>query len=166
MMKKRSLTDLGSSARLRALLLFFGAVAAVVLAPISRAQFNDDFANAAVISGGSGTDFGSNVGATSQTNEPSHGGPGGASVWYAWTAPDNGTVIFDTFGSSFDTLLAAYTGNDFTNLVQIAANDDSADTYQSRISFSAVLGKTYFIAVDGYNGRSGFYRLTWSLPPV
>ena len=88
--------------------------------------FNDAFTNATLISGASGTTSGFTFGATRETNEPVHvqGVQGGASVWYAWIAPDSGTAVFDTFGSSFDTLLAAYSGTDLTNLVQLAANDD------------------------------------------
>src|SRR5437763_470375 len=125
---------------------------------------NDAFTNATLISGASGTISGFSFGATRETNEPVHypDGQGNASVWFAWIAPDSGTAVLDTFGSSFDTLLAAYTGTDLTNLVQVAANDDATDeTFQSRINFSAESGKTYFIAVDGFQGGSGSYTLNW-----
>src|SRR5437763_12486217 len=72
---------------------------------------NDAFASAHAISGPSGSVTGSNVDATAEPGEPDHGNTGGASVWYAWTAPSSGAVTFTTAGSSFDTLLAAYTGS-------------------------------------------------------
>jgi len=146
------------------LLILLGALSALLAPSVGQCQFffNDDFENAAFLGGPSGTIFDSSILATAQTNEPSHGGPGGASVWYAWTAVDNSTAVFDTFGSGFDTLLAAYTGTDLTNLIQIAANDDAAGRYQSRISFSAVAGTTYFIAVDGLNGQTGSIQLNWT----
>ena len=37
-------------------------------------------------------------------------GPAVNSVWYTWTAPANGQVVVDLARSSYDTLLAAYTG--------------------------------------------------------
>src|SRR5262249_58600135 len=91
------------------------------------------------------------------------GTPGGRSMWYAWTAPATATVTFDTIGSGFDPLLAAYTGSAVNALTQVAANDD-ASGLQSRISFPAVAGTTYRIAIDGYNGASGAVTLNWSQP--
>src|SRR3954468_16657002 len=149
--------------RLFGLLLLFLTIA---LSPTARAQFfgpfNDNFANSRFLSGASGTTSGFTFGATSETNEPIHGAPGGASVWFAWIAPDSGTATFDTFGSSFDTLLAAYSGTDLTNLVQKAANDDAGGGFQSRINFSAERGQTYFIAVDGFQADQGQFTLTWN----
>jgi hypothetical protein len=117
---------------------------------------NDNFANAQVISGNSGSVTGSNVGATKEPCEPNHHNiPGGASVWYRWTAPVEGSVTFDTFGSNFDTVLAVYTGNNLCSLTHIASSDDDPlGGLQSRVSFNAVAGTTYHIAVDGFGGFS------------
>ena len=53
---------------------------------------NDNFANAQVISGASGTVTATNVGAGKEAGEPDHAdNPGGASIWYAWTAPGAST---------------------------------------------------------------------------
>jgi hypothetical protein len=124
---------------------------------------NDNFTNAQVISGSSGTVTGSNVGATKEAGEPNHAGnAGGASVWYRWTAPSSGSATIDTIGSSFDTLLAVYTGSAVNSLTEIASNDDSGGL-QSRVTFTAVSGTTYQIAVDGYNGVMGNITLNWSL---
>jgi len=50
---------------------------------------NDPFTNPQVVAGASGTIAGSSVGATKESGEPNHvhNNPGGASVWYQWTAP-------------------------------------------------------------------------------
>lgn len=62
----------------------------------------------------------------------------------------------DTIGSSFDTLLAVYTGTAITNMTLVTANDDGAGiNFNSRVTFNATAGVTYLIAVDGYNGASG-----------
>ncbi|MGZ4967651.1 MAG: hypothetical protein ACXV97_10780, partial [Chthoniobacterales bacterium] len=48
---------------------------------------NDDFVNAQILSGSSGSVQGENVRATQETGEPVHAGnEGGASVWFAYTA--------------------------------------------------------------------------------
>lgn len=124
---------------------------------------NDNFASALVISGPSGQVSGSSVAATKQTGEPSHAGnAGGASVWYDWTAPTTGTFTFATNGSSFDTLLAIYTGSALTALTPIVSSDDAGTSTGSSATFSATSGTTYHIAVDGYNGAKGSVTLIWA----
>jgi hypothetical protein len=127
---------------------------------------NDLFANATVISGPTVSLTGSNVGATKEAGEPSIiGNAGGKSVWYVWTAPSAGTVTIDTLGSSFDTLLAVYTGTSVSSLTTIAANDDSpaGGTTTSKVTFTAIAGTTYHITIDGYSGVSGNFALHLSL---
>jgi hypothetical protein len=126
---------------------------------------NDNFANAQVISGNSGTVTGSNVGATKEPGEPNHAGnAGGASVWYRWTPSTSGSATIDTIGSNFDTLLAVYIGSAVNSLTLIASNDDiGGGNLQSRVTFSATAGTTYSIAVDGYGGATGNITLNWSL---
>jgi hypothetical protein len=132
--------------------------------PPAGAPPNDPFANATPISGSTGTVSGTSVGATRETGEPFHyASKGGRSVWYRWTAPASGTVTFDTIGSGFDTLLAAYTGTAVAALTRLASDDDSAGSYRSRITFAATAGTTYSVAVDGPGAKSGSVRLNWSL---
>jgi len=123
---------------------------------------NDDFANPQDLVGNNATATGSNGGASKQAGEPSHSGTnaGGASVWYRWTAATAGTTTINTCASSFDTLLAVYTGSVLNALTPVVKNDDSAavcgtSAVQSAVSFTAVPGTQYRIAVDGYNGGSG-----------
>jgi len=126
---------------------------------------NDNFANAQVISGNSGSVNGTNTNATKESGEPSHAGNvGGASVWYQWQAPNSGSAIISTAGSNFDTLLAVYTGNTVSALTSVASNDDDTGVLTSKVTFNATGGTTYRIAVDGYNGASGNITLNWSLP--
>ncbi|HST26338.1 MAG TPA: metallophosphoesterase, partial [Gaiellaceae bacterium] len=125
---------------------------------------NDLFANAQSITGTSGSTTGSNVNATKEPGEPNHAGnAGGASIWYAWTAPASGSATVDTLTSSFDTLLGVYTGSAVGALTTIASNDDCCGGPQSKVSFNAVSGTTYEIAVDGYKGVTGSVALHWSL---
>ena len=117
---------------------------------------NDAFANRIVITGTSDTVTGSNVWATKEPGEPDHAGDaGGKSVWWRWTAPLDGTVTVDTIGSSFDTLLAVYTGDEIWDLTLVASDDESGGNSTSALTFSATAGTVYQIAVDGYQGDSG-----------
>jgi hypothetical protein len=124
---------------------------------------NDNFANRIVLSGSLIATTGHNDQATLEAGEDQHTDhPGGASVWWSWTAPKSGKVNITTLGSSFDTLLGVYTGNSMDTLTKIARNDDdaSADTRTSRVIFQATKGTTYAIAVDGYAGISGRIKLS------
>jgi uncharacterized delta-60 repeat protein len=129
---------------------------------------NDNFANAQVLAPGGSTPItvtGRNTGATVETGEPNHGGPGtpSRSVWYRWTAPADDLYSFTTSGSGFDTVMAIYTGSAVNGLTQTAANDDTTafDT-SSKINFRATQGTVYSIAVDGKNGATGNIVLTYS----
>ncbi|HEV2829405.1 MAG TPA: NF038122 family metalloprotease [Pyrinomonadaceae bacterium] len=133
---------------------------------------NDNFINAQVITGNSGTANGTNKFATKETGEPIHSADGVASaksVWYRWTAPNSGTATITTLGSNYDTLLAVYTGSAVNGLTlpsESFRNDDEVpgSVFTSRVDFPAVAGTTYQIAVDGYGGDQGDVTLTWSLP--
>jgi hypothetical protein len=76
--------------------------------------------------------------ATKETGEPDHAAnSGGKSVWWTWTAPANARVTLDTIGSSFDTLLAVYTGNPVSNLALVATNDDRGEDRSSSLRFNS-----------------------------
>ena len=123
----------------------------------------DVFADAIQISGASGAASGSNVGASKESGEPAHAGNrGGASVWWRWAASATGETTFDTRGSSFDTLLAVYTGASVGSLTRVASNDDiGGGVLQSQVTFTARQGQVYYIAVDGYGGATGTIVLNW-----
>ncbi len=130
---------------------------------VGTAPGNDNFVNAQVLSGNAGTLIGSSAGATKEAGEPDHAGnPGGSSVWYVWTAPSTGNWRFDTSGSTFDTLLAVYTGSAVASLSLVASNDDSGGAVTSQLSFDALGGTAYYIAVDGYDGVAGNIVLNWA----
>ena len=123
---------------------------------------NDNFAARTLLTGSGLSVNGSNLGATLEAGEPRHGGvAGGRSVWWSWTAPASGTVEFSTAGSTFDTTLSVYTGEELGSLLLVVANDDQGGSLlTSRVQFAAVAGRTYHIGVDGYRGASGDILLT------
>jgi hypothetical protein len=120
---------------------------------------NDDFADAQLLPGSEGGIVANNINATKEVGEPDHASrTGGASIWYRWTAPITGTVTFDTLESEFDTVLAVYTGTAVNGLTLVASNDDASGR-QSRVSFEASAGVTYFVAIDGFEGAVGNVEL-------
>ncbi|MCO8129265.1 IPT/TIG domain-containing protein, partial [Acidimicrobiia bacterium EGI L10123] len=132
---------------------------------------NDDFADPVVLTGATGQVTGSNAGATMEPGEYSAGSRE-TSVWYQWTAPSDGELELDTFGSTFDTILNVYTGTAVNVLPLVAANDDDAGI-QSRIAIadpsfpaftptSVVGGTTYRIGINGYQGDTGDLTLNWT----
>jgi C1A family cysteine protease len=142
-----------------------GAVGTVVLnlsiAGAVAAPPNDDFANAIVLTGSSVATTGRNSGATAQTGEPAHAGSTAShSVWWTWTAPSSGTVIVNTVGSDFDTVLAVYTGANVASLTPVASDDQGGGNNTSRLIFTASAGTIYRIAVDGYFGAAGNIALS------
>jgi hypothetical protein len=91
-----------------------------------------------------------NWGATKQPGEPDHAGdPGGASVWFAWTAPESGEVAI---GPGFDSpgLLAVYTGAAVDELTPVASSSEPL----AAVHFQAVGATRYMIAIDGKRDES------------
>lgn len=127
------------------------------------APANDNFTDAQRIKG-TATIQTNNLGATEEPSEPDHAGdPGGASIWYVYTATGDGEVTISTAGSDFDTLLAVYVGSTLSQLSVIVANDDAASgNLTSEVTFQATEGTTYFIAVDGKGGATGNIVLSFT----
>ncbi|MGH8019993.1 MAG: S8 family serine peptidase, partial [Opitutaceae bacterium] len=125
--------------------------------PIVTRAANDNFAAAATLDLAAVPVQSTNVDSTREAGEPAHAGnTGGRSLWWTWTAPSGGTAQISTTGSSFDTLLAVYTGSALNALTSVASNDDtSTGNLQSTVEFTATAGATYRIAIDGFNGASG-----------
>lgn len=151
-----------------ALVLFFPASA-------NAAPSNDNFSSSRLLSNNTGTTTGTNVEATLQfdDDEMDHGGDGaGQSVWFRWTAPNDGLYSFHADESDFDTVLAVYTGTTFLTLVEVgSAHGEVANDAPARVYFTAVAGTTYRIALDGWFAGTNFegtYRLSWLKvqPPV
>ena len=88
----------------------------------------------------------------------------GATAWYTWTAPGlNGTAVFDTYGSSFDTTLAIYTGGAVNALTVVKCNRDfpfAGDASAVALSYTA--GTTYRIQVGGVASATGSLVLSMS----
>lgn len=117
---------------------------------------NDNLANARSIGGESAYWYLSNQNATLEAGESQHGGAaGGASVWYAWRAPQDGPVTFTADGD-MQVLLAAYD-------TAVHGATPIAQSASGEIEFTAVEDATYYIALDGANGAQGMMSFWWTL---
>jgi hypothetical protein len=127
---------------------------------------NNDFAGAQELAGLPASAAGNNIDATREEGEPSHGElASGASAWYRWTAPSSAEVTIDVCNADFDSSLAVYTGSAVTALTRVARNDDACGSggEGSRVTFQAVAGATFNIAVDGLD--EGFFTVVVKLVP-
>ena len=115
---------------------------------------NDDFADAIVISTTSGSLVGTNKGSTTEVGEPA----GENSVWYRWTAPNNGEAHL-RIGMDWLTI-DVYTGTAINALTRIATSSGSP----SAVNWTAVAGTTYRIRLTK-NTRTSAFTLFWSLIP-
>jgi hypothetical protein len=128
---------------------------------------SDRFSGAELFSDPAALFRSSNRGATIEPREPLHAGkPGGKSVWFAWKSEQSGIVTFQTRGSHFDTLLAAYTGDGVDALTEIVSDEDAGGFLNSQISFNVDREKIYYLAIDGYNGAEGEILVEWFLEPT
>ncbi len=136
----------------------------LLFSPPIAPPVNDQFASATSFDVAVPTALtGSNVDATAESGEPAHGPiSGGTSVWWSFVAPDYGTVTLSTEGSTFDTMLAVYSGASVDTLDPLASNDGAGNG--SSVSLRVEAGHTYHVAVDGGDGVTGSIALgfTWT----
>ena len=122
---------------------------------------NDDFVNAQALAGTSGSVAGTTDLATVEPGKPIHAGISGHhSIWFTWTAPQDGRFVFDNAGSAYGTVLAIYTGSVVDALTLVGESGLYYGT--SRVNFMATAGATYRIALDTENANSyGPTVLNW-----
>lgn len=139
------------------------------------APANDDFEHAQLLSGQDTAEEGTTAGATRQPGEPDHytSNPpdsnlwvGDHTVWFRWRAPNSGPTTIDTCLGSIDSILAVYEGSQLNALTKVADNNNDPacsgqDPYGSKVSFEAVGGSEYRIAVgDAGGAREGPFAVT------
>jgi photosystem II stability/assembly factor-like uncharacterized protein len=116
---------------------------------------NDDFDNASLISEFPYTVTQDTYGATAAVDDPPltscNRKAGLASVWYVYTPATSHSLLLDTFGSNFDTMIGVWTGRR-GNLTEVACNDNASASSQSFVYLPVTAGATYFIEISGANG--------------
>ena len=92
------------------------------------------------------------------------GGGQGPDVWFRFSPACDGNAIFDTLGSTFDTVLSVHSGcPTAASGNSLICNDDGGfaapNNRASIVSLNFQGGQTYLIRVSGYNTASGQYTL-------
>jgi hypothetical protein len=107
-----------------------------------------------------------------EPGEPSLGGKMKKTAWGKLTLTASSRVVIHTFGSDFDTVLAAYTGNAVNALTAVTSNDDRAvpgfgNNTQSLIQFNAVANTKYSIQFGSKTNVNGnIYAGAFVFPPT
>ena len=118
---------------------------------------NDDFANAIELLGSEGDIAGNNLGATLEPGELY--GRLASSVWYRWTAPEDGTWEFHLDDIQSGNILV-FVGESVSELRLVS----TVAAPRSAIRFVAEEGQTYRVMVaaqDAYSGGSNYESLSW-----
>jgi len=133
----------------------FGATALLVGGGLSGANPNhDNFSAAQVLAALPYQNSTSTMAATTEAGEPSDCGGITATVWYEYTPGSDQIIVVDTFGSDYDTVLAAYSGTSLLDLDFIACNDDFQGL-TSALFLGLSAGTTYYIQAGGFFGAAG-----------
>ena len=122
---------------------------------------------ASLATGFSGAQIFNTFGAVKELGEPDHCDiPGGASQWFAYQPPIDGTVAMSTDGSDFDTVMAVYTtdSSDFSSLTEVACdNNGGLDGLDSLVTFDVIADTIYYVAIDGVEAATGVVELTYAM---
>ena len=153
-------------------------IAGVLITTLSHglaAPVNDNYSNAIVLTGNSGTLSGNNtIDATLEVDEPECGYPGtNNTVWFKWVCTQAGSFSLSTTGSTndasseWDAVLCLYTGSTLATLSEVVKQDTGVPETVT----VAVTPGTYYIQAGGYPNPPADVAtnivLNWSLviPP-
>jgi hypothetical protein len=126
---------------------------------LTKPASNDNFKNRIKLHGIDVVATGYNAGATHEPGEPAIGDSIGKTVWWSWTAPVGGTVSIDLSGSDYSFPVAVFAGSSLARLRMVATDSGG-------VTFEAVEGQTYQIAVGDDAGITGAIKLELQAPIV
>ncbi|NDJ77488.1 MAG: S8 family serine peptidase [Chloroflexi bacterium] len=122
---------------------------------------HDDIDDARLVSPSNYTDTVNTRYATAWDDDPATcAGYGHRSVWYRYEGLADGVLEIDTGGSTYDTVLAVYTG-ERGSLMQIACNNDYSGT-ASALEVEVQTGETYTIMISSRTYESDYGTLTFN----
>ncbi|RME67140.1 MAG: hypothetical protein D6781_13835, partial [Verrucomicrobia bacterium] len=132
---------------------------------------NDDFASRTTLTGRNPVLTADTSGATRESQEPLHGGfdnGNTGSLWWVWTAPEDGKAVVLTTGSGIPHGVGVYTGDDIAELHRVTGGWTPQGGDGVRQVFEAVAGTSYLIGIEGMNNRFGVVHLSIGLvePPA
>jgi hypothetical protein len=127
--------------------------------PSGSPPANDNFANAKVLKGTSGSVSGTNVGATLEPGEQNiQDNRGGASVWYKWTVPVTGSYQFDTCSANPGVvgLIGLFAGSTVSTATEFPPGPSqdlcpAGEAGSTIITGTMSAGLTLYIKFDGLN---------------
>ncbi|MDB6056722.1 MAG: hypothetical protein JWO95_566 [Verrucomicrobiales bacterium] len=140
----------------------------VVVSSASGPPANDLCSGAVAMT--AGTPYSVNTANATSTSDPTSScGTIGKGVWYTFSTSSSGAITISTCGSSFDTMLAIYTGS-CGALTQVSGgcNDDNGPgcvATTASLTFNATAGVTYRVLAGGKSGASGNLNIVATLPP-
>lgn len=129
---------------------------------------NDSFAGPTVVTDLPFADFIGVFDATVEPGEPVEVcAPMANTVWYSLTLDQAETLLIDTMGSGFDTVLAVWQGTDINGLNLVKCVDDTALGVESRLLLGADAGATYLIQAGAFGAAPEGATLSISIgePP-
>lgn len=137
---------------------------------VSCGPVTNDFCEGAVSISCGETVTGSTDGATADNSELCGGEFNiGNGVWYTFTDdfgfPTDYVVSLCDGGTTYDSQLTVYEGDDCGNLTCVGGNDDFCGL-QSEVSFTGDGNSTYYILVHGFGGATGSYSLSVDCAPI
>jgi len=123
---------------------------------------NDDFANAQVLSGPSGSVNGTTIGATVEAGEPDTNVTS-QTVWYEYTASmaGPGEAVFTVSSAQAESFVYVFTGSSLTNITPVG-------NWVNYASFATNPGQTYYLQVGadvwdlGYTNTPSNFTVQWS----
>ena len=137
--------------------------AGMVILNLTSAAANDAFDSAQPLAGDAPLVTTTNGNATREPGEPNHAGGAGKSLWYSWEAPKSARFQVSVYSANADPAVAVYRGERVDALTTVGANDDSGPSnanINSLISFNAIEGVLYHIAVDTLGNSAGEFTLS------
>ncbi|MGO8697082.1 MAG: hypothetical protein ACLQVY_05120 [Limisphaerales bacterium] len=126
---------------------------------LTKPAVNDTFKNRIRLHGINVAVTGYNAGASREPGAPVVPASVGKNSWWTWTAPVNGAVSMDLSGSDYAFSVGVFTGTTVGKLGLIAAGSGN-------VSFQAVQGNAYQIAVADAEGLTGKIKFTLHAPVV
>lgn len=145
---------------MRTLLILIAASALIMPATAEASPpSNDDIDNATVVSGLPFLDSLDTTGSTAAADDPTDCfGITPASVWYTFTPTSDVFVEIETYGSDYDTMLAAYTGTRGSltpHTLGLPCTDDNRLFFQGPLALPLTAGTTYYLAVYAFPPSTG-----------
>lgn len=87
----------------------------------------------------------------------------GPDVWFRYVAPVSGDVVFNTFGSAFDTVLSLHLECPGTVANEMECNDDAVGV-QSELTRDLAVGEEVLVRIGGFAGDYGALVLNTGRP--